>query len=296
MVAVKGVIIEDENNVAPLVIKKALAMIRNLHEKFGYVDSKIYLLFDNPESVISIRKVVDSEYKSCRLKKSVPKGIYETLGIFIEILKSYSDQYYICRVPSLEADDLPPAIIKTLKIDNNNKALIISNDLDWSRNITDNISWYNYNDLYSVSKFQKEFKFSPRGKAVQMYKAIHGDRSDNIENAVPRLPKEILLDIVNRFDSIDDLFKNLWKKETEYPHDWKMRLKEAENNIRKNFTLVDFMPLEIKTEDFIIECKRRPKLLRIFFKSFNLSLEKDMHSKEDAKQPFFVPKKTRKFI
>lgn len=295
--SVKNLLCDDTvNNIAPVVIKKSLSMIRNLHNQFGYEDSLVYLLFDNPESIISIRKVIDEDYKSCRLKKSVPKGIYETLSIFIEFLKNYSDNYFVCRVPSLEADDLVPPILNSLSIDDKNKALVISNDMDWARNINENINWYNYDEMYSILSFQRKFQFSPKGKSVQIYKAIHGDRSDNIENALPYLPKKLLLEIVNRFDSVDDLFKNLWKKEVDFPHSWKLKLKEAENTIKKNFTLVDFISLDIKIEDFLIHCKRRPKLLRVFFKSFDIPLEKDMITKEDRKQPFFAPKKIKKSI
>ena len=297
IVSVKNVICDNQTELSSLAIKKALISIKKLQTDFGYIDSKLYLLFDNPENVLTIRKVIDENYKSHRLKKSVPKGIYEILSIFVEILKNYSDDYFIFKVPSLEADDLTYPLLKSLPIDKKNKAIVISNDLDWARNLKENIDWWNYNKLYTVESFKKEYSFDPsRGKAIQIYKAIHGDTSDNIENVVPYLPKEILFDIVNRFESIDDLFKNLWKKETNYPHDWKLKLKEAENNIRKNFTLVDFILLDIKTNDFIIQCKRKPKLLRIYFDSFNIPLEKDMFTKKDSDNSFFTKKNIKKSI
>lgn len=294
VVSIKDCITTDETKLASCAIDHTLKMLRNLQKKFAYNSSDIYLLFDNPETVLHIRKLIDSEYKSTRLKKSVPKGIYEALAIFVEILKSYSNKFHVIKVPSLEADDLTDPLIKQLQIDENNKALLISNDLDWARNITEDVDWYNYNEIYTITSFNKKFGFDPsKGKAIQLYKAIHGDKSDNITNAVPYIPTEILLQIVNQFESVDDLYFNLWKECCIVPRQWKLKLQEAENDVRKNFTLVDFVILDIELRQYIIDCKRNVKLLKIYFESLELPLESDMTNKIN-RQTFFIQKRPRR--
>ena len=58
-----------------------------------------------------------------------------------------------------------------------------------------------------------------------MYKCIHGDKSDCIENAVPYLPKEILLYIVNTYSDLKSLFSNLWSDD-KIPKQWKLKIKD----------------------------------------------------------------------
>ena len=60
-----------------------------------------------------------------------------------------------------------------------------------------------------------KYKFSPSGNKIKLYKAIHGDKSDNIENAVPYLPENILLDIINNFQDVNDFLKRFWNERKE---------------------------------------------------------------------------------
>jgi len=274
--ALKKLFVKKEFELFPGAIKEALTRIDHIKNIFGYNDSLLYICFDNPESVLNVRKYIDENYKSHRFKKNSPKGLYQTLNIFIEILKYYSDNFRILSVSSLEADDLTKPLIesyKEIEISKKNKCLVISSDLDWSRNLalSEYCYWWNFHKLYDREAFKEEFEFYPVNEKIQLYKAIHGDASDNIENAVPYLPHDLLIRIINEFNSVDELYKGLFK--TDYPQNWKIKLKENERDVRKNLDLVNFIPIDLKIEDHLIECKQNVKALKFFYDCLGLDYE-----------------------
>jgi len=283
----KKYVVLDDFHLFIGTIKENLDTIEQLKKSFAYEDSILYFCFDNPESVINLRKFLDENYKSHRFKKNAPKGLYKTLNLFVELLKIYSDNYRIVNVDSLEADDLTLPIIKKLKLNKNNRCLAISNDLDWARNLalSDYCFWWNYNKVYNRKTFESEYNFYPIGNKIQLFKAIHGDTSDNIKNAVPYLPKELLLKIVNKFNNVDELFDNLWKED--YPLIWKQRIKDAEKIIRANEYLVDFIELDLNIEDYTLICKKNIKMLKLFYDTLDLEYESFMCTKEQLKSKMF---------
>lgn len=267
-------------------IYDVLDRIKQIKENFAYESSIIYFCFDNPESVLNLRKFLDNNYKSHRFKKNAPKGLYKTLNIFVEILKVYDDNYRILNVDSLEADDLTYSIISEIKenLSRTNRCLVISNDLDWSRNLSlsDFCYWWNFLKMYNRKAFESEFGFYPIGNKIQLYKSIHGDSSDNIKNAVPYLPKDILNDILNKFDNVEDMLSGIWDQD--YPLKWKKKIKEAEIDIKANNNLVDFIDANVSLKDYMLICKRNIKKLKIFYDSLDLKYESFMYTKEEKKQ------------
>ena len=268
-------------------IREFLDRVNNLKNRFGTYKSKIYLLFDNPLSITNKRKTIDVEYKHSRDTKNVPKNFYKTLDSLQEILKVYKNSLYIIKHDGLEADDLVYPLLHKLK--NEETKIVISTDMDWARSlgVDDKCNWFNFVEEYNKEKFKEKYKFDPSGKAIQMYKAIHGDNSDSIPNAVPYLPKEILLDIITKYNSPKELFINL----TQYPEKWKIKITDAKNRIITNYKLVDFIEYK-KLNNFIFECKENIELLRFYFNLYNLQFETRMHDPE--KDGFFEKKEYRR--
>lgn len=116
-----------------------LKNLKDLINRFAYEDSTIYFLCDNPKSKINERKdLSNGQYKHSRENKNLPKNIYKTFNILIEILKSYSDNFKIVQCDGYEADDLTLPILEHIKKqDKNTNVLVVSADLDWARNICD---------------------------------------------------------------------------------------------------------------------------------------------------------------
>ena len=283
-ISIKEKIVSEQDEVYSYTIQMTINKINSLIAEYGqYKDCKVYLCFDNPLSKIGTRKEIDPMYKHSRERKFVPPAFHKTLQIFAELVEVYSDNFYICRVDSLEADDLVQPLLKYL---NYNNCLLISADLDWARSIENNIdttvSWYNYHTLYDLDSFKTKYGFFPNNNSITLYKSLRGDNSDNIPNGCPGLREEIVLDICNRFNSDDELFKNLFN--TDYPQQWKLKLKENELRIRTNYALVDFIQVDGSIEDHIVQCKESIKALKAWFRLLEIPLEYRMKDEKDIKQ------------
>jgi len=94
--------------------------------------------------------------------------------------------------------------------------------------------------------------------------------------------EEIVLDICNRFNNVDELFKNLF--DTDYPKQWKLKIKENEMRIRMNYALVDFIAVEGNIDEHIVHGKESIKALKSWYTILDLPLEYRMKDKEDIKQ------------
>jgi hypothetical protein len=271
-------------------IRDFLDKINGLESKFGTNKCSIYLLFDNPTSIINKRKKIDIEYKHTREEKNVPKNFYKTLDMLQEILKIYNNNLHIVKCDGLEADDLVYYVLQEINIEFKDKdKLIISADMDWARamGVDEKCYWYNHAETFDALKFKNKYTFSPAGKKIQMYKAIHGDDSDAIPNAVPYLPKEILLDIIDNYKNPDELFSNLSK----YPEKWKLKIKEAEKRIITNYQLTDYC-LDGNLENCIFKCSEDTNMLRFWFNLAGIQFETRMY--DDREDLFFEKPKYRR--
>jgi 5'-3' exonuclease len=264
---------QEELNINSVIIPETLKRIEQLKERFGEKDCQVYLLFDNPMSGLNRRKSIYQEYKHARDKRVIPPIFYRTLEFLEIILQYYNSNTFILRIDGLEADDLvQPLLEKILEIDKDNNCLLISADLDWSKSITENIHWFNYLQVFDINVFKEKYGFSPKGNKIQLYKAFHGDNSDNIPNAVPYLPKEVLLCLVNKFDSLSELLTSIFIVE-ECPKQWQIKIKEAEKQLKINYFLADFMKIEDDIRDYMIICEENIKVLKYWFNFLNIPLE-----------------------
>lgn len=256
---------------------------------FGYKNSEIFFIFDNPTSAYQIRKLISGgEYKHERFKKGTPPEVKYALNTFNEFLLYYSDNFRILRSKSLEADDLTKILIDYKKPSYDSKMLCISADLDWSRNISKNIHWFNYawdydckcHKIYDINRFRNEYYFSPEDDAVQLYKTFMGDSSDAIKKPVKVDMKrrqdynQTILYICNTYKDLEHLFKKMWD-DPKIDNYFCKKFKEYEREIKINYRLVDFFVPENKDEiiNDIIYCKESISLLRLKFNEFYMPLE-----------------------
>lgn len=241
------VVLYNGRHVSGASIKKCLALIDRLTTDFLFPDSHLYFLFDNPESKIRSRQEIDVNYKHTRQKENVPSAVYNTINTFQRLLTYASNTYHTGYLQGHEADDLTEAVIKT--IPSGERILVVSNDLDWARNISETVDWYDYETLYDVETFTSKFGFSPLSNRLEIYKSLHGDTSDNIPNAVPNMPSDILLAAVNACSSLDEVFAYPW------PGKWINKIRVAKPRILRNFELVKFQTPNLKA-DFLLAGKR----------------------------------------
>jgi 5'-3' exonuclease len=163
------------------IINHLLETISKIQNDFCNNESLLYFIFDNSQSQINIRKQIDPLYKSNREK--IDKEIYKYHNIFIELLKVKNDNYRILMAGTLEADDLVKPLIKYIDSLEKNyyRLLLISNDMDWSRNINDKV----YDLLYSSRRVIKNDDLNTQ--ANHYYSSdVWGDVARTFEYAVQK--------------------------------------------------------------------------------------------------------------
>ena len=254
-------------------IYNSLKMIRRVVSEFGEDYTTVYCLFDNSDSRQTKRKDIDPEYKANRDKKE--HAFYKALNILHLILLSYDDRFITIQVPEHEADD----IVKTV-VDMKTKyeyMLLVSQDMDWAREISEKVHWAKYSDTYEIydpERFKSEYGFEPSREKVVLYKALDGDSSDNIERPVYGLRKDVIERLVQDFDNVEDLMYSL--KSLSYLSDkWKEKVKDALARIKLNYDLINYSDLtKEEVEDNIVEGSFKPKKLQSLYESLGFDIEK----------------------
>ena len=251
----------------------SLKMIQRVEREYLAEDGRLYFLFDNASSGEDIRKEIDPDYKINR-KKRDPQ-FYRGLDYLQLVLMHYQTGYRIVRRPTSEADDLIAPIIESF---GNNKysILLISNDMDWSRAISDSAHWLIRKDhkdiIFTKDKFYEEYGFYPGLNEVNLYKAIRGDISDNIPSGVKGIPETIVLSIIKQVKSVSNMF--LFLDELDIPIHWKEIIRQNRGRIQLNLMLVDYQPLSIadcRENTFVTEFNK--EMLSMFYKMLNFKPE-----------------------
>lgn len=274
---------KNSNKLVSAGIIEAFSKIKKLLKTYGRADTKVFFIFDNPTHEISLRKVIDPSYKHPRDRKNIPAQLYQTMRTFQQILRSYSDYFNIVVADKKEADDLTKPVLAHLQPTHAQPALCVSADMDWARNITADgeVDWFDWNGVVAHQSFLKKYGFLPKASAVKLYKCIRGDASDAISPGVPNLPKEIMLDIVTKFEDVDTLLECLWPQ-TDYPLDWKKKIAAHQAELRINWRLVDFMDSPLTYEQLVVPCVRSPRQARLWFESLEMTLEPWMKEKQSV--------------
>ena len=101
-------------------------------KKYGSVENcRVWYLFDNAKtSMLKNRKLLDKDYKKNR--EIQPDWFYTGINMIELIAKYYRDNSVIYRVQNVEADDFVAPLIDNY-INEHDKVLMFSTDMDWSR-------------------------------------------------------------------------------------------------------------------------------------------------------------------
>lgn len=256
-------------------VELTLRSLKKIEREKGYSWVKVYCLFDNPTSKVSLRSELSSEYKSTR--KKMPKLFYDYLNYLKTLLSSYSSQYKIAYVDLLEADDLVLPILDILS--KKESIILVSADLDWSRSISyqgRDIVWFNFKKIYDSEEFKIEFGFPPTVDKIIFYKCLSGDPSDGIGKAVKGLPNETIKRLCNDLNSIEELFIKL--NSLDYvSQTFKYRIQENIHQLRINKRLIEFIDIKRfgHIENYIHDCEFKPNELKIFYNGLNIDFDID---------------------
>ena len=190
--------------------------VEDLKGKYLKSDGQVYLLFDNYFSradlrsmyMFANRKELSESYKANRKKES--KEFYNSLNFLRYFYLIGPEQYHTVRIDNLEADDLvKPLFEKIGVISGNTSALMVTNDLDWTRYLSDSVDWLPRLDETpeDVRMLSDKLGFKVNEKSIIAYKALFGDSSDNIKGMVTHNSKNLeeFKGLMEKCHSADDL-------------------------------------------------------------------------------------------
>lgn len=276
------------------VVQDFIDRVNALKKEYLYDNGKVYLLFDNPKSTLELRKIIDEEYKSPRLNRTIPRAFWDTLKILKQVLLHYSDDFVFVQYDFCEADDLVVPLLDNIEINESNRLLLVSADMDWARGISKNVDWFNYKQIFNEKVFYKMYRFMPEKQNVILYKCFRGDASDNIEKGLPNLPEEMLLKMIENNNVTDcHSFRTFLHKlqNVDYLNEhWKLKVKYAEDLLLKNYQLISFIPVNASFENMIIPCKEYISVLKTYYTILQLPYEVKMMSKESIEDSFLQPR------
>lgn len=241
---------------------------RNYLSDYG----KFYILFDNYNSSLRIRKEIDPNYKKNRKEKS--KMYYRSIDLLQQILLNYDNNIVLVYRSEYEADDLVKPILNSI-ISEYDKVLLVSNDLDWARMIDFKkryIEWLVGDKIYNNENFKEKYGYYPSEKNIILWKTFRGDDTDDIPIGVPGIRKKILLKLMNNYVDILDIMNHI--NEIDYLGIWKDKIIESEKRLRLNYQLVSYIKIgEDEIEKFIYSCEYRPNNLKIFYNTLGFNIE-----------------------
>lgn len=237
---------------------------------FAKENTKFYFLFDNAKSKSNLRqKIIDPTYKLNRFKR--PDSFYRSIDYLRLVLLNQSEDYTIVYGTGYEADDIVPYILK--KIPDCENSILVSEDLDWSRLISENVHVFMKNDVWDIKKFINKFNFKPTVDSVTLYKAIKGDASDEIPIGVPNIPVTYVEKLCNEYKDVYEILENL--DLIDYLSE-KTKKKFIQNKSRLNLNhqLISFLSInEKELDEYTIQGKFKPESLKILYKSLNFSID-----------------------
>jgi len=223
----------------------AVEMLKKLYDS-----EQVILLFDNHNSkdelkkafqasVGTTRKDIKETYKANRKKET--NEFYESLNFIKYYFMIGEASYHTVQILKLEADDLVAPCLQTIVKDDT--ALLVTNDSDWTRYLSDKIHYlpHEYGSPYDKEDFKTQYGFYPTEDKVVLYKILFGDSADHIPVLFPEIPVATRKMIVDDFESIFDLILN--NNKVDYIKDYVYLLKDRETDIKVNYQLICALPV-----------------------------------------------------
>lgn len=200
------------------------------------LDCNIFLC---EEGKYNFRKTLSEGYKANRQPSENQTEFWKDYPK-IHSLISDLDNVYCLYNENYESDDL---LFSAAKICSNNgiKCLIHTADKDLYQALDENISILKKVTLHSseiIDKDSDEYKdkFPVEPEKLPYYRAFKGDPSDNLEQPVKRLPKDLILDLVDYLYEHNTLKGYIPKKK--FHTKWMLQLVENWNDYLTNYKLM----------------------------------------------------------
>lgn len=182
--------LQRKNDSCKSAVKRMIGFVEETSMAHLSPDGTVYLLFDpvaqddlgesKSFEVTSYRKMLSRDYKCNRTHSPIFKS---TISLFMKYFAYKGEKIKLVYSQMFEADDYVEPLLE--KLTEGDRALV-SNDEDWARYIDDKTFLISkgYDEPFDKKDFYNKFKFYPTPAANTLYKAIYGDKSDNITGCI----------------------------------------------------------------------------------------------------------------
>ena len=247
-----------------------------------------YAIFAFDAREKTFRHELFTEYKATRVK--APQSLYDQIPLIREGLEALQATCVIA--PGFEADDILGAI-SSEHGGENLQIYIATGDLDALQLVNNNVrvitpakGIINLN-IYDEQKVFDRFQVSP--KQIPDYKALCGDKSDNIPGLMGIGPKQATK-LLTEFKNIEGIYKNLDKLTAKIKNLFQDNEKQV--LLSKNLaTIKTELNLKLEIENSAVD-KFNTEALKTFFSKyecFNLIKKMDFLQKKTPVNETFQP-------
>ena len=178
--------------------------VESLESQYLHFDGEVYLLIDNyfsradlESAFLSLnRKQIDETYKATRKKEN--REFYNSINFIRYYYIINSSKYHTIRIDGLEADDLVKPLVQNVLKDKS--CLLITSDLDWCRYLSEKTDWLPSlkEEPETLELLKQRLQFPVTEVNLICYKALFGDKSDNVTAMLPENEenKKLFLDLI----------------------------------------------------------------------------------------------------
>lgn len=218
-------------------------------------NKKGYIIFLCADSKCEWRQNLNENYKSNRDSSIRTVDFYQQYDIINGLLSDLPDSYFLY-YEDTEADDIMFTCSKICS-DMKRENLILSSDkdvlqaLDEYTTIVHKVMLNENEEIkYKSEEYNKLFPVEP--SKLPYYRALKGDKSDNLKPIVERLPKDLILDLVEWLSINHEPLKNYEIKKESHKK-WIDKLQNNWEQFGINYCLMRLSPV-----DFRIKYKANP--------------------------------------
>jgi len=238
------------------LVVRFIAFMDALQDNYLAADGQVFFLFDHSPSGHDHnrsyrhigRKAIDSRYKENRQRDT--KEFYNTFDLIKYYYLTNKSHYVSLQAQGYEADDLVKPVL-TYMVPHDQRALLVTNDHDWARYLSERVDWLPKlaQKPATIQNYIEDKGYKPTEQSVLVYKAVFGDRSDNIPNLLSESPKHVaeMINILAEPNITSDmLLERSFQSKNIAESPIYQAIHENEKQFRINVQLIQPVPLEEK--------------------------------------------------
>lgn len=227
-----------------------------LQDRHMSAEGRVFFLFDHSPSGHDHgrtyrnigRRAIDSRYKENRQKDT--KEFYNTFDLIKYYYLTNKPHYVSLQAQGYEADDLVRPLL-TYAIPSDERSLLVTNDYDWARYLSDRVDWLPKlaSNPATAKDFVEEKGYVPSEQSILIYKAVFGDRSDNIAGILSESPKhvdEMMVVLSEENITIQKMIERSYQSSYLTASPIYKAIHEDERQFRINVQLIEPVPLDEK--------------------------------------------------